>query len=435
MNTFDFDVAAREARIRMNTPGSLAAYERSQRSLAGGVSTALRRAAKPYPMFYSHGDGAWITDVDGNRFIDYTLAWGPLILGHAPAVINEALAAQLTRGHTFGAQHALEYEAAELLCAAIPCADKVAFANSGTEIVQVALRLARAVTGRTLYLKFEGHYHGWDDSVLVSYKPPAEACGSMTPVPVGTGQRPWSGAVVARWNDRASVAAAFAAHRGEISAIICEPMLCNSGCLPPLDGFLEFLRETATAEGALLIFDEVITGFRLALGGGQAYYGVTPDLATFAKAIGGGLPVSALAGRDEYMNWIAEGRVVHAGTLNGNTLGLAAVVATVQSLTPAVYERLDRLGRQLRKGLEDALRAKGVAVVTTGEGAVFQVHFQSETPREYRDTLPTDKALYAAFLLALLDSGVLALPDGRWYLSAAHGEDVIEETLRRVQAL
>jgi glutamate-1-semialdehyde 2,1-aminomutase len=435
MSQYDFQVAAREARIRANTPGSLSAYERSQKSLAGGVSTALRRSAKPYPMFYSHGEGAWITDVDGNRFIDYTLAWGPLILGHAPAVVNEALAAQLPKGHTFGAQHELEYKAAELLCEAIPCADKVAFANSGTEIVQVALRLARAVTGRMLYLKFEGHYHGWDDSVLVSYKPGAQDCGSMTPIPVGTGQRPWSGAVVARWNDKASVDAAFAAHAGEISAIICEPMLCNSGCLPPAEGFLAYLREKATAEGALLIFDEVITGFRLALGGGQAYYGVTPDVATFAKACGGGLPVSVLAGRDEYMSWIAEGRVVHAGTLNGNPLGLAATVASLQALTPAVYEQLDRLGRQLRAGLEEALRAKGVPVVTTGEGAVFQLHFQPEIPREYRDTLPTDKALYAGFLMALLDAGVLALPDGRWYLSAAHGADVVEETLRRVRAL
>jgi len=435
MNSYDFQVTEREARIRANTPGSLSAYERSQRSLAGGVSTALRRSAKPYPMFYSHGEGAWITDVDGNRFIDYTLAWGPLILGHAPAAVNEALAAQLPLGHTFGAQHSLEYQAAELLCEAIPCADKVAFANSGTEIVQVALRLARAVTGRTLYLKFEGHYHGWDDSVLVSYKPAADACGSMSPIPVGIGQRPWSGAVVARWNDRESVAAAFAAHAGEISAIICEPMLCNSGCLPPLDGFLEFLRETATNNGALLIFDEVITGFRLARGGGQEFYGVTPDLATFAKACGGGLPLSVLAGRDEYMSWIADGRVVHAGTLNGNPLSLAAAVASLHCLTPEVYERLDRLGRQLRAGLQGALRAKGVPVVTTGEGAVFQLHFQAETPREYRDTIPSDKGLYGGFLLALLDAGVLALPDGRWYLSAAHGEDVIEETVRRVHSL
>lgn len=435
MSNFDFDYAAREARVRQNTPGSLAAYERSQKSLAGGVSTALRRSAKPYPMFYSHGEGAWITDIDGNRFLDYTLAWGPLILGHAPPAINQAVGEQLAKGHTFGAQHTLEYEAAELLCAAIPCADRVAFANSGTEIVQVALRLARGITGRSLYLKFEGHYHGWDDSVLVSYKPAATDCGRMEPLPVGIGQRPWSGAVVARWNDPVSVEAAFAAHPGEISAIICEPMLCNSGCLPPAPGFLEFLRRTATAQGALLIFDEVITGFRLALGGGQSYYGVTPDLATFAKACGAGLPLSVLAGREEYMNWIAEGKVVHAGTLNGNPLALAAAVAAIHALTPEVYAQLDRLGRTLRAGLEEALRAKGLPVVTTGEGAVFQLHFQAETPREYRDTIASDKALYGAFLMALLDSGILALPDGRWYLSAAHGDAEIATTLERIRAL
>jgi glutamate-1-semialdehyde 2,1-aminomutase len=435
MSTYDFKPAERQARICANTPSSRAAFERSQKSLAGGVSTALRRSAKPYPMFYSHGDGPWITDLDGNRFIDFTLAWGPLILGHAPPAVNAALSQQLLKGHTFGAQHELEYLAAELLCQAIPCAGKVAFANSGTEIVQVALRLARAVTARPLYLKFEGHYHGWDDSVLVSYKPPAPDCGSMDPIPVGLGQRPWSGAVVARWNDPQSVDAAFAAHPGQISAIICEPMLCNSGCLPPLDGFLEFLRRTATAHGALLIFDEVITGFRLALGGGQAYYGVTPDLATFAKACGAGLPLSVLAGRDDLMQWIADGRVVHAGTLNGNPLALAAAVASLHSLTPDVFQSLDVNGRALRHGLEAALRAKGVPVVTTGEGAVFQLHFQSQTPREYRDTLPSDKALYGDFLLALLDSGVLALPDGRWYLSASHSAAIVEETLSRVRAL
>ena len=229
--------------------------------------------------------------------------------------------------------------------------------------------------------------------------------------------------------------AAFAAHPGEISAIICEPMLCNSGCLPPAPGFLEFLRRTATAQGALLIFDEVMTGFRLALGGGQSYYGVTPDLATFAKACGAGLPLSVLAGREEYMNWIAEGKVVHAGTLNGNPLALAAAVAAIHALTPEVYSQLDRLGRTLRAGLEEALRAKGLPVVTTGEGAVFQLHFQAETPREYRDTIASDKALYGAFLMALLDSGILALPDGRWYLSAAHGDAEIATTLERIRAL
>ncbi len=429
-------LTSRESSVRAKTTKSLACYERSQKSLAGGVSTALRRAAQPYPLFYSHGKGARITDVDGNEYIDYTLAWGPLILGHAPHAVNAAVARQLESGHTFGAQHALEYEAAEALCAAIPCADRVAFANSGTEIVQVALRLARAVTGRPLYLKFEGHYHGWDDSVLVGYKVTPEQFDSPVPAPVGAGQRPWSGAVVARWNRRESVEQAFASHEGQISAIICEPLLCNSGCIPAEPGFLQFLRETATRHGALLIFDEVITGFRLALGGGQQFYGVMPDLATFAKATAAGLPLSVLAGRDEFMRQIADGKVVHAGTLNGNPLALAACVAALRELSdPEVYERLHRLGNRLREGLVTILRGKGLAVVTTGEGPCFQLHFQSTVPTEYRDTLANDKGLYATFLMGLLDEGVLALPDGRWYISTAHDDAAIDATLRAVERL
>lgn len=430
-----FNSQQAEARVRARTAGSLAAYERSQKSLAGGVSTALRRSAKPYPLFFDRGEGATLYDVDGNAYIDYTLAWGPLILGHSPRVVNEAVGAQLAKGHTFGAQHVLEYETAELLCAAIPCADLVAYANSGTEIVQVALRLARAVTGRSLYLKFEGHYHGWDDSVLVSYKPSMEQSGSMTPLPVGLGQRQSPGAVVARWNDEESVRAVFAAHAGEISAIVCEPLLCNSGCLPAVDGFLAFLRETASREGALLIFDEVITGFRLALGGAQSYYGVTPDLATYAKAAAGGLPVSILAGRREYMDWIADGRVVHAGTLNGNPLALAATRAVLTELAGADYAALNARGRRLRDGLVEALRRKGVPVVATGEGACFQLHFQASTPREYRDTIAGDKALYAEFLMTLLANGIYALPDGRWYLSFAHDDILVDRTLVIAEAL
>ncbi|MBM3785223.1 MAG: aminotransferase class III-fold pyridoxal phosphate-dependent enzyme [Acidobacteria bacterium] len=430
-----FNTTEIEARVRAKTPGSGAAYERSQRSLAGGVSTALRRSAKPYPLFFAGGSGPCLTDIDGNRYIDYTLAWGPLILGHAPQPVNDAIGRQLPLGHTFGAQHELEYRTAELLCQAIPCADRVAFANSGTEIVQVALRLARAYTRRPLYLKFEGHYHGWDDSVLVSYKPSLEQSGVMEPVPVGQGQRPWSGAVVARWNNRESVQAAFAAYPEQISAIICEPLLCNSGCLPPDPGFLSFLRQTADEHGALLVFDEVITGFRLALGGAQEFYGVTPDLATFAKAAAAGLPVSILAGKEFVMEWIADGRVVHAGTLNGNPVSLAATEAALRELAASDFPALHVRGRRLRDGLVDALRAKGVDAVATGEGTCYQLHLQQAVPREYRDTIGANKALYADFLMALLDAGIYALPDGRWYISFAHGDGVVDDTLERVRAL
>src|SRR5207253_1393445 len=243
-------------------------FERAQRSLAGGVSSGLRRSARPYPLYFVSGRGSRVTDVDGNSYLDYGLAWGPLILGHAPQKVIAAVRAQLDRGFTFGAQHNLEFEAAEMMTRIVPCADRVCFANSGTEIVQVALRLARAATGRQKFLKFEGHYHGWDDSVLVSYHPSAADIANANSVPIGAGagQRPHDDVVIAEWNDRKGVERLFADQGGEISAIICEALLCNSGCIPAEPGFLQFLRDVTTRNGALLIFDEVITGFRLSLG-------------------------------------------------------------------------------------------------------------------------------------------------------------------------
>ena len=431
---------ARDASVRKKTPGSLERYERSCRSLAGGVSTSLRRTARPYPLFIHSGSGARIRDVDGNVYCDYGLGWGPLILGHAPRVLVDVAAAQLGRGFTYGCQHDLEYEVAERLVRIIPCADSVCFANSGTEIVQLALRLARAATGRTKYLKFEGHYHGWADSVLVSYHPTADEIerASGSPVSVGLGQLMQPPAVVAEWNEPESVERAFTANRGEISAVICEPMLCNSGCIPPDEGFLAFLRSITAREGALLIFDEVITGFRLALGGAQERYGVIPDLATYAKAVGGGMPFSVLAGRREYMDLIASGKVIHAGTLNGNPLTLAVAKAALDELSAnadAVYGTFQRQGEKLRTGLEERLRSRGLQVITNGEGAVFQVSFQKHKPRTYRDTLSADKAMYSDFVLALLDEGNFVLPDGRWYLSAAHTDEEIDGTLAAVDRI
>jgi glutamate-1-semialdehyde 2,1-aminomutase len=431
-----FDAAIREKNVRAKSAGSLERLARARNSLAGGVSSGLRRSARPFPLYFDRGAGAELTDVDGNVYLDYTLAWGPLILGHAPADVNRAVAEHLERGHTFGAQHDLEYEVAELIQRHVPCAEKVAFANSGTEIVQVALRLARAFTGRTKYLKFEGHYHGWDDSVLVSYKPSREqaAAAGTAPIPVGAGQRPHPTAIVVEWNDRAAVAAAFREH--ELSAVICEPILCNSGCIPPDPGFLEFLREVTTQAGALLIFDEVITGFRLGLGGGQKHFGVTPDLATFAKAVGGGLPLSVLAGKNNVMELIANGTVVHAGTLNGNPLALAAAKASICALAVGdSYRTIWSLGERLRDGLSGLLRSKGHMVITNGVGPVFQLSFQSSVPRTYRETLEADGALYSDFALAMLDEGVLVLPDGRWYISAAHRAEQVDRTLAIVERL
>jgi glutamate-1-semialdehyde 2,1-aminomutase len=353
--------------------------------------------------------------------------------------VADAVSAQVRKGLTFGAQHDLEYEVSELLTEIIPCADLVAFANSGTEIILLALRLARAATGRLKYLKFEGHYHGWGDQTLVSYHPVAgrgEVDGRRVPVPVAKGQLPHDHIVVAAWNSREEVERAFAEHANEISAIICEPLLANSGCIPAAPGFLQFLRETATRHGALLIFDEVITGLRIDLGGGQARYGVTPDLATFAKAVGAGLPLSVLAGTREYMQLIASGEVVHAGSLNGNPIVLAGAKAAIETLRGAaseIYPRMISLGEKLASGIVGALRSVGVPSVSSGDGPVFTIHLQSDPPRTYRDTLASDSQTWSDFCLALLDEGVLILPDGRWYISAAHSESDIDEALRAVE--
>ena len=429
----------RERSVRSKTRGSLERFERSARTLAGGVSSGLRRSARPYPLFFDHGKGSRVWDVDGNEYIDFGLAWGPLILGHAPDCVVEAIKRQASRGFTFGAQHDLEFEVSELLAGIIPCADLVSYANSGTEIVLLALRLARAVTGRTKYLKFEGHYHGWGDQALVSYHPGAgegEGGGRRLPVPVAKGQLPHDHIVIAAWNSRQEVEQSFAEHAGEISAIVCEPLLANSGCIPPAEGFLEFLRETATRNGALLIFDEVITGFRLGLGGAQTRFAVTPDLATFAKAVGAGLPLSVLAGKKEYMELIAAGDVVHAGSMNGNPLILSGAKAAIEELRrgeTTIYPRMRRLGEELAAGLVENFRKVGLSAVSTGDGPVFTIHVQSETPRTYRDTLASDKQIWSDFALALLDEGVIILPDGRWYISAAHLTEDIDATLAAVE--
>jgi glutamate-1-semialdehyde 2,1-aminomutase len=429
-----WNATEREQSVRSKTPGSAQRFRRAQESLAGGVSSGMRRSVRPYPLYFESGHGSRVLDVDGNTYIDYGLAWGPLILGHTPSEVTQAIGNQVEKSLTFGAQHDLEFEVAELMKEIIPWADLVCFANSGTEIVQVALRLARAYTHRQRLIKFEGHYHGWADNVLVSYHPTQEEIEGSDgePIPVGKGQKPHRDVSVAIWNDRASVEKAFAWHGGEISALICEPMLCNSGCIPPQPGFLEFLREITLAHGALLIFDEVITGFRLGLAGAQSFYGVTPDLATYAKALGSGVPVSALAGREEVMRLIALGEVIHAGTLNGNGLALAATKATLQSLRrrgQAGYQALLKRGERLRQGLEELLRRNGQEVVVSGCGSVFQVSFMSRPARNYRETMSADRARYSDFALTLLDEGVLVLPDGRWYISFAHSDEDVDATL------
>jgi glutamate-1-semialdehyde 2,1-aminomutase len=395
------------------------------------------------PLYIADAAGCRITDVDGNSYIDYGLAWGPLILGHRHPRLVEAVQTQADRPHTLGAQHELEPLVAEQICRHVPCADRVCFTSSGTEAVQLALRLARAHTKRRLILKFEGHYHGWVDTILLSHHPAPELLGDAdepAPVPESAGQVPNAveNVVVRRWNDLDTLKAAFRKHPDEIAAVVMEPVLCNSGCLLPRPGYLESVRDLCDADGALLIFDEIITGFRMALRGAQGHYGVTPDLATFGKAIGGGLPLSVVTGRAHVMELVGRG-VSFGGTFNGNPLSLAGARATLTELERdggAPLVEANRLGAQLREGIQERADAQGVPLAVTGFGTAFALHFTARTElSHYRDTLDDDKDRLRQFMTLALSKGVVMVADGRLYVSTVHREDDIRETLEVIDAV
>ena len=408
-------------------PFSIAAsatlLERSKRSLAMGVSSGMRKAGAPAPLFFERGEGAWYFDADGHRLLDYTLAWGPLILGNAHPAVIEAVTAQLARGFAFGAQHRGEIELAELMTASVPGLERVIFSNTGSEAVQAALRLARAYTGRPLFVKFEGHYHGWFNNVLVSYKPKATDPIAAVPTCGGQPAEEFADTLVVPWNDLAALERAFADHPGAIAAVLTEPLLANSGCCEAEPGFLQGVIDCCRRHGAVSVFDEVITGFRLALGGGREHFGLAPDLSVYAKAMAAGFALSAVGGRREIFDVLDDGRTIHAGTYNGNPVNLAAGAATIRTLAaPGTFDRMHAHGRALRARIEAAAAARGIRLVTSGSGPVFSVHFGLDRPpRNYRDTLAADPAAYAAFRLALLHHGVYVLPDGRWYVGAVHG--------------
>lgn len=417
-------------------------YAEAQRHIAGGVSTIMRADAKPFPLYFERGVGSRITDVDGNEYLDYALAFGPLVLGHSHPAVVSAVVEQVRRGQTYGAQHRLEPAVARLLLRYLSWADQVVYSNTGTEAVQVALRLARAATGRSRFVKFEGHYHGWMDNVLVSYRGTDEQIGPRErPVGVpntgGHSRHAAGEALVLRWNDSDAVERAFAERGSDIAAVLTEPVMFNSGGIEPIPGFLERLRELCDAYGVVLIFDEVVTGFRLALGGAAERFGVAPDLAVYGKAIAAGFPLSAVAGRGRYMDLIASRQVVHAGTFNGNPVVLAAAHAALTELGRddgrALREAWARTER-LRSGVAAALAATGIDAVAHGVGPAFVVTLGvTGALREYRDLLNADGATYGRFAEAILDEGVLILNRGLWYVSTVHSDEDIERTITAAQ--
>ena len=412
-------------------------YQRAQKALAGGVSSQFRSYEYPHPLFYESGEGSRITDVDGNTYLDFTLSQGPLILGHSRPEVVEAVARATTSGQVFAGQHLAELELAETLQRVVPCADLVRFSLSGSEAVHAALRAARVHTGRTRFLKFEGHYHGWFDNVAVSVSAPsADALGSRLrprPVPWTQGRPSSSDAEVttACWNDLDAVERVLASDSEGIAAVITEPVMCNSGCILPTDGFLEGLRSLCSFYGAVLIFDEVITGFRLGMSGAQGYFGVVPDLATFGKAMANGYPISALAGRAEVMEHVVKGTALHAGTMNSSNPTVAAAVATLEILEKQqVHDRLFRLGAEFVERLRGISSEAGHPMRVGGPGPMFHAGFTSaERIRDYRDTLSYDAAKYGRFVAGMHRRGIRLIGRGLWYLSAAHTVEDMEAAL------
>lgn len=418
-------------------------FERAQRSLAGGAGSGVRLAEQPGPLYFERGDGARLTDADGNVYIDYVLAQGPLLLGHNPPEVLAAARAQLDTLIISAGLHRTEIELSERLQRVVPCCELVRYNGSGTEAVLMALRLARAYTGRTKFIKFEGHYHGWADNVLISYWPGLEAAGpreAPQPVPGTSGMAPgvFDEVIVLPWNDLGLVEKTLAQHGAEVAALITEPIMFNTGGCRPRPGYLEGLRELCTRYGVVLIFDEVISGFRVALGGAQELFGVTPDLATFAKGIAAGFPLSAVMGKREIMSLIASGKVMQGGTYNTHPLVMAAAEATVAYLErerAQVYSHLHAMGERLGAGFAAICERGGVPALISQVGPVVQLSFTKRKAfYDYRDTLDRDAEQYKRFQGALNERGVRATSRGTFYISTAHSEADIEETLDRAEA-
>lgn len=400
---------------------------RALKSLAYGVSSTPRGNQLPAPIVADRAEGAHLWDVAGNRFVDYAAGYGPLILGHSPACVIEAVKAELDRGLRTASVHEGEARLAELVCATLPCAEQCAFVSSGTEAIQLALRIARAATGRTKVIKFRGHYHGWMDSV--------HAASSVTddgPATIGQDPEALRSLTVLDWGDIEGVRAALGPDH---AAVLLEPVAVNGGCFHPPGGFLQELRDLTRAQGAMLVFDEVITGYRLSLGGAQGLLGVTPDLAVIGKAMGGGLPIGAVAGSAAAMAPLSSGRLLHRGTFNGNPVSVAASVACVTHLAQnaeRIYPHIDGLAARLEEHISRAATHHGVTCAVNRAGSAVQLAFGLAEMPSFADSARADFEATRRFAGHLLERGVQIIGRGLIYLTAAHDAADIDETARAI---
>jgi glutamate-1-semialdehyde 2,1-aminomutase len=407
-------------------------FARAVDVLPGGVDSPVRafKSVGGTPLFITRATGSTIEDVDGNRYIDFVMSWGPLVHGHVPKGLVKAITTTARRGTSFGAPSPLENELGGLVRKLVPSMERVRFVSSGTEAAMSAVRVARAFTGRERIIKFEGCYHGHGDAFLVKAGSGATTLG--IPTSPGVPAAVAADTLLARYNDLESVSTLCAAHEGSIAALIVEPIAGNMGLVPPADGFLGGLRDLCTRHRIVLIFDEVISGFRASAGGAQALYGIRPDLTCLGKIIGGGLPVGAYGGRAEIMDLVAPaGPVYQAGTLSGNPIAMTAGIWALERLAPKLYKDLARRGAMLAAGLADAAREAGVSLQVNALGSLLTPFFTSSPVRDYTSALRSNTAAYAAFFRGMLGRGIYPPPSQfeAWFLSAAHTDRDIRKTI------
>ena len=424
----------------MNYSKSAEYLERAKKVLAGGVSSEFRKYSYPHALFYSHGKGSRIYDVDGNEFIDFTLSQGPLILGHSHPNVLKAVADYSDQGQLFAGQHLREIELAEKLNQIVPSAELMRFCLDGSEAVQTAFRISRAVTGRQKFLRFEGHYHGWLDNVCWGISAPSEeALGSrqnpnVYPWTEGLPEETRNEFITLPWNDLELLKETVEKRYKEIAAIITEPIMCNNGCILPEPGFLEGLRELCDRFGIALVFDEVITGFRVSLSGAQQYFGVTPDISIFAKAMASGYPISAVVGKRKWMQVLEDSKVIQAGTMNSSNATVAAALATIQTLEKEdPYNRMFQLGKRLIDGIREAAKATNQNLLVQGPGPMFNIAFtDKKVIKDYRDTLSCDRNKLKTFVAGMQEENIRIIGRGLWYISSVHNESDIDKAIKAV---